>query len=142
MRGFDKKDVKQWARTIKDMKQVDEVRAIICEKCEYFVKSAEENRLHTYCNYNFETGNVRTWSIFACIDRGGFAPKEDVDIDSVRGKLNEWIRKHDPSVGKMRMRDVSWTDGGVCKAGVQDESPFDSGNSGDIGKGMQEVRKA
>lgn len=142
MRGFDKRDVKQWARTIKDMKQVDEVRAIVCEQCKHFVKSTEGNRLHTYCNYNLETGNIRTWSIFACVDRGGFAPKENVDTDTVRGKLNEWIRKHAPSVGKMQVRHVGRTDGGVCKAGVQSGHAHDQRDSGSVKKGMQEVRKA
>ena len=101
MRGFDKADVKRWARTVKTQNHVVRLRKIICVKCKYFARSSEDGLYHGACHYNDGTQLVRTWSILSCIDRGGFIPKANVDTEKVRGELNEWIRKHDPAMGEM-----------------------------------------
>lgn len=101
MRGFDRAEVKQWARTVKTMNQVVQLRKIICVKCRHFVRSSEDGFYYGACHYTDNTQLVRTWSILSCIDRGSFMPKVNVDVDKVERELNEWIREHDPAVGKM-----------------------------------------
>ena len=101
MRGFDKADVKRWARTVKTVSQVVQLRKIICVKCIYFVRSSEDGFYHGACHYNDDTQLVRTWSILSCMDRGSFMPKVNVDVDKVKRELDEWIREHDPAMGEM-----------------------------------------
>ena len=101
MRGFDRAEVKQWARTVKTQNHVVQLRKIVCVKCIYFARSSVDGLYHGACHYTDNTQLVRTWSILSCIDRGGFEPKMNVDTEKVRGELNEWIREHDPAVGEM-----------------------------------------
>ena len=42
MRGFDRAEVKQWARTVKTISQVVQLRKIVCVKCKHFVRSSED----------------------------------------------------------------------------------------------------
>lgn len=101
MRGFDKAEVKQWARTVKTQNHVVQLRKIVCVKCKHFVRSSEDGFYHGACHYNDDTQLVRTWSILSCMDRGSFMPKVNVDTEKVRGELNEWINRNDPAVGEM-----------------------------------------
>lgn len=138
MREF---DVKRWARLVKTYDDVRDIRKIVCYKCQRFKKVADDNRYaHGGCQYYIQTGEVRAWSILACIDRGSFVPKMNVNTEKVNEKIEEWINKRRGSrpVGNMRKGFVGRSDGRVCDAKLSHDA-FYSGEDDSHKERMSEV---
>ena len=136
-------DIKRWARLVKTNEDVKAIRKIVCHRCQLFKPTADDNSYaHGGCQYYFKTGDARVWSIMSCMDMGSFTPKMNVDVEIVRGKLNEWIRKRsETTLGYLPESYISRSDGGVCRSELQGRTAHHQGETCCDEEGMLEVQE-